>query len=72
MNASGNLVALGTIVRREIVRILRIARTLFLKMLEGYPDAANRLRVYMASRATRTADDIRKVGSALDARSGES
>jgi hypothetical protein len=46
--------------------VLRIARTLFIKMLEGYPDAAHRLRAYMASRATRTADDISKIGSALN------
>src|SRR6185436_7343690 len=57
-----------TAVATEPSRVLRIARTLFLKMLEGYPDAATRLRKHMASRATRTADDIRKIGSALEPR----
>jgi CRP-like cAMP-binding protein len=55
-----------TAIAAEPARVLRIARTLFLKMLEGYPDAANRLRAHMAARTTRTADDIRKVGAALD------
>jgi CRP-like cAMP-binding protein len=53
-------------VAAEPARVLRIARTLFLKMLEGYPDAAHRLRAHMAARVTRTAEDISKVGSALD------
>lgn len=57
-----------TAVATEPSRVLRIARTLFLKMLEGYPEAATRLRTHMAARATRTADDIRKVSSALDPR----
>lgn len=57
-----------TAVAAEPSRVLRIARTLFLKMLEGYPDAATRLRAHMAQRATRTADDIRKVSAALDPR----
>lgn len=57
-----------TAVAAEPSRVLRIARTLFLKMLEGYPDAATRLRAHMAQRAMRTADDIRKVGDALEPR----
>jgi CRP-like cAMP-binding protein len=58
-----------TAVAAEPSRVLRIARTLFLKMLEGYPDAAQRLRTHMAQRATRTADDIVKISSAIDPRS---
>jgi CRP-like cAMP-binding protein len=38
--------------------LLRIPRTLFLKMLEGFPEAASQLRVHMASRLDRTATDI--------------
>jgi len=57
-----------TATANEPSTVLRIPRTLFLKMLEGYPDAATRLRKHMASRATRTADDIRKIGSALEPR----
>ncbi len=55
-----------TAVAVEPARVLRIARTLFLKMLEGYPEAAHRLRAHMAARATRTAQEIRRVGAALD------
>jgi CRP-like cAMP-binding protein len=55
-----------TAVAAEPSRVLRIARTLFLKMLEGYPDAAHRLRKHMAARATRTAEDIRKISTALE------
>lgn len=50
----------------ESSRVLRIARTLFLKMLEGYPDSAHRLRAHMAARASRTAEEIRKVSATLD------
>jgi CRP-like cAMP-binding protein len=57
-----------TAIATEPSRVLRIARTLFLKMLEGYPEAATRLRKHMTGRATRTADDIRKIGSALEPR----
>ena len=46
--------------------MLRIPRSLFLKMLEGYPDAAQRLRDYMARRAEQTARDIFAVRTALD------
>lgn len=38
--------------------VMRIPRTLFLRMLEGLPDAANQLRAHMASRLDRTARDI--------------
>jgi CRP-like cAMP-binding protein len=57
-----------TATAKEPSTVLRVPRTLFLKMLEGYPDAAHRLRRHMASRATRTAEDIRKISTALDPR----
>jgi CRP-like cAMP-binding protein len=57
-----------TAIAAEQARVLRIARTLFLKMLEGYPEAAHRLRSYMASRVSRTADEMLQVGAALDPR----
>jgi len=50
----------------ESARVLRIARTLFLKMLEGYPDAARRLRAHMAVRASRTAEEMSRIGAALN------
>ena len=57
-----------TAVAAEPARVLRIARTLFLKMLEGYPDAAERLRSHMQQRSLRTAEEIRKVSNALEPR----
>jgi len=50
----------------EPATVLRIPRTLFLKMLEGFPDAAARLRDDMASRASRSARDMYVVRSTLD------
>jgi CRP-like cAMP-binding protein len=38
--------------------VLRIPRTLFLKMLEGYPDAAQKLRNIIASRTDQSAREI--------------
>ncbi|RAI39262.1 Crp/Fnr family transcriptional regulator [Rhodoplanes roseus] len=46
--------------------VMRIPRQLFLKMLEGFPDAAFRLRDHMAARAVETADDIAQVRGALE------
>jgi CRP-like cAMP-binding protein len=41
--------------------VIRIPRSLFLKMLEGYPDAARRLRDYIASRAEQSEGDLERV-----------
>jgi CRP-like cAMP-binding protein len=46
--------------------VLRIPRTLFLKMLEGYPDAARKLRDDLAGRADQSSRDIYGVRSLLD------
>ncbi|MBK5959936.1 hypothetical protein CCR97_17250 [Rhodoplanes elegans] len=46
--------------------VMRIPRQLFLKMLEGFPDAAFRLRDHLATRAMETADDIAQVRANLD------
>jgi CRP-like cAMP-binding protein len=46
--------------------VMRIPRSLFLKMLEGFPDAAQRLRDHLARRAEQTARDIVAVREALD------
>ncbi|CAL8980145.1 Acetyltransferase Pat [Rhodoplanes serenus] len=46
--------------------VMRIPRQLFLKMLEGFPDAAYRLRDHLAARALETADDIAQVRTNLD------
>jgi CRP-like cAMP-binding protein len=46
--------------------VLRIPRNLFLKMLEGYPEAAGRLREALASRTDQSARDIFNVRRVLD------
>jgi CRP-like cAMP-binding protein len=57
-----------TAIAVEPSKVLRITRTLFLKMLEGYPEAAVHMRNYIAARVTRTANEITKVGTAIDPR----
>jgi CRP-like cAMP-binding protein len=47
--------------------VIRIARSLFLKMLEGYPEAAVRLRADFLARADDSDLDMHKVRSVLDA-----
>ena len=46
--------------------VLRVPRTLFLKMLEGYPDAAARLRDMIALRTDQSTRDIYNVRNTLD------
>ena len=46
--------------------VLRIPRTLFLKMLEGYPDAAKRLRDMIEARTDQSAREIYNVRNTLD------
>ena len=55
-----------TVTAREPSTVIRIPRSLFLKMLEGYPDAARRLRNAIASRVSGTARELTRVRSALD------
>jgi CRP-like cAMP-binding protein len=45
--------------------VLRISRAMFLKMLESYPDAAQRLRELIASRADQWTREIENVRAAL-------
>ena len=47
--------------------VIRISRSLFLKMLEGYPDAAEKLRQQIAGRSTQSLGDIANVRTILDA-----
>jgi CRP-like cAMP-binding protein len=54
-----------TATAREPSTVMRIPRTLFLKMLEGYPDAANRLRQDILKRADASWRDIGKVRDVL-------
>ena len=56
---------------REDAVVLRISRSMFLRMLEGFPDAAERLRDLFASRSDQWASEIGNVHSALT-RGGDS
>jgi CRP-like cAMP-binding protein len=55
-----------TATAKEPSTVLRIPRTLFLKMLEGYPESARLLRDAIASRAEQSARDISGVRARLD------
>jgi CRP-like cAMP-binding protein len=57
----------ATVTALEPSTVLRIPRSLFLKMLEGYPDSAQRLRDHIATRTAQAAREIHAVRSALDA-----
>jgi CRP-like cAMP-binding protein len=41
--------------------VVRISRSLFLKMLDGFPDAAERLRDHIGARAEQTAKEMERV-----------
>ena len=51
--------------------VLRIPRTLFLKTLEGYPEAAERMRDLLASRTEQSTRDMYSVRSVLGPREPE-
>jgi CRP-like cAMP-binding protein len=55
----------ATAIAREDSTVLRISRAMFLKMLESFPEAAQRLRDLIASRAEQWARDLDNVRSAL-------
>jgi CRP-like cAMP-binding protein len=46
--------------------VIRVPRSLFLKMLEGFPDAARRLRDHIAERTNQAAADMTTVRTTLD------
>ena len=52
-------------VAREPSSVVRIPRQLFLKTLEGYPDAAVRMRDALASRSSQTTGEFMRVRSGL-------
>lgn len=60
----------ATATAREPAVVMRISRAMFLKMLEGYPEAAFRLREVIAARADQWARDLDSVRAVL-ARDGE-
>jgi CRP-like cAMP-binding protein len=55
----------ATATAREDAVVLRVSRAMFLKMLESYPDAAQRLRELIASRAEQWAREMENVRAAL-------
>jgi CRP-like cAMP-binding protein len=57
----------ATATAREPSSVIRISRSLFLKMLEGYPDAAHMLRQQLAARAQHTLGAMHDVRAILDA-----
>jgi CRP-like cAMP-binding protein len=57
---------LATATAREDSTVLRISRAMFLKMLESYPDAAQRLRDMIAARADEWAREMDNVRATLD------
>lgn len=61
-----NTVRPATATALEPSSVIRIPRMLFVKMLEGYPDAARRLRKMIADRADQAMEDIRSVRPVLD------
>src|SRR5262249_49183367 len=52
-------------VAREPSTVVRIPRQLFLKMLEGYPDAARRMRDAIAGKVSQTASELSRVRDSL-------
>jgi CRP-like cAMP-binding protein len=55
-----------TATAKEPSTVLRIPRSLFLKMLEGYPEAAQKMRDIIATRADESTREIYGVRSTLD------
>jgi CRP-like cAMP-binding protein len=55
-----------TATAREPATVIRISRALFLKMLEGYPDSARRLRDLIASRTDQWTREIQNVAGILN------
>jgi len=55
----------ATATAREDATVLRIPRAMFLKMLESYPDAAQRLRELIAARSDQWAREMENVRAAL-------
>ena len=55
----------ATATARENATVMRISRAMFLKMLEGYPEAAHRMREVIAARADQWGREIENVRAAL-------
>ena len=55
-----------TVTAEEPSSVMRIPRALFVKMLQGYPHVAERLRQSMITRSERLADELGAIRQALD------
>jgi CRP-like cAMP-binding protein len=55
----------ATAIAREPTRVLRVSRATFLKILDSYPEAAQRLRELLASRADQWAREMENIRSVL-------
>jgi CRP-like cAMP-binding protein len=55
----------ATATAREGSTVMRISRSMFIRMLEGYPDAAQRLRELIATRSDQWTREIENVRAAL-------
>jgi CRP-like cAMP-binding protein len=56
----------ATAIARGPSAVIRISRSLFLKMLESFPDAAGKLRDQFTARAMQDAKDLKGVRAGLD------
>jgi CRP-like cAMP-binding protein len=56
----------ATATAREPSTVIRISRSLFLKMLEGYPEAANILRDQISARARSALAEMTDIRAVLD------
>lgn len=54
-----------TAIAIEPATVMRISRHLFRKTLEGFPDAAEKLRDHMAARTRQTGAEIAQIGAML-------
>jgi CRP-like cAMP-binding protein len=52
--------------------VMRISRTLFLKMLDGYPDSARKLRDSLLARAGESGRDVERLRAAFKKAMGDS
>jgi len=55
----------ATATAREAVKVLRVSRSTFLKILDSYPDAAQRLRDLLASRTDQWTREMENIRAAL-------
>ena len=64
-----DMVCPATAIAKEPTTVIRITRNLFKKMLEGYPDAAVKLRNIMAARVEEWTRDLVAVQRVMDKKS---